>query len=105
EEGHGAGDHLEDVAPVLGAHDGGGHLEDHVVAHQSAGHLTHPGGGVVVVDRDRVGPLDVDLSAHVVGGGVGGGDPLDLAEDQRPGPLAGGADRADELGRLGDHVV
>ena len=77
EEHHRPGDLLQDVAPVLGAHDRV-RLAHHLVgADDLAGDVETTSAKSVVVDGDRVAGLDVDLDVAA----VGGGDALDDAPD------------------------
>ena len=104
EQAHRAGDLLEHVGEVLGAHHGELQLEELALAEHRLGHVLHEPDGPGVVDGDGVALLDRDRRAGVEGRGDGVGQPLDREVGLIACVRRDGTDRAREVRRLRDDV-
>ena len=105
EEGHRAGNLLEDVREILGAHDRGAQLLDPLAADQGSGGVHDECCEYGVVDRDRIARLEVDVGGRVVRRRDPRGHPPNPSPHDGPRLLGHRPDGAEEEGRLRDDVV
>ena len=105
EEDHGPRHLLEDVAEVLGAHDGVREHDGALVADDLPGHAGGEGGEVAVVDRDRIPVVDLHHGPDLVGRGDAFGHPAEPVVHSLPGPLGDGPDGAEDVAGVRDDVV